>query len=63
MRLPKTACIDSVVSLALVQLLRLSLFFQRAFQDVSPEEQRQMEEVLKRIGRRAEELGEQERHR
>jgi MarR family transcriptional regulator, 2-MHQ and catechol-resistance regulon repressor len=30
----------------------------RAFQDVSPEEQRQMEEVLKRIGRRAEELGE-----
>ena len=36
---------------------------QRAFQDVSPEEQHQMEEVLKRIGRRAEELGEQERHR
>jgi MarR family transcriptional regulator, 2-MHQ and catechol-resistance regulon repressor len=35
----------------------------RAFQDVSPEEQRQMEEVLKRIGRRAEELGEQKRHR
>ena len=35
----------------------------RAFQDVSPEEQRQMEEVLKRIGRRAEELGEQEGHR
>src|SRR5258708_38317711 len=35
----------------------------RAFQDVSPEEQRQMEEVLKRIGRRAEELGEQERQR
>jgi MarR family transcriptional regulator, 2-MHQ and catechol-resistance regulon repressor len=32
----------------------------RAFQDVSHEEQRQMEEVLKRIGRRAEELGEQE---
>jgi MarR family 2-MHQ and catechol resistance regulon transcriptional repressor len=32
------------------------------FQDVSPEEQRQMEEVLKRIGRRAEELGEQEGH-
>jgi MarR family 2-MHQ and catechol resistance regulon transcriptional repressor len=30
----------------------------RAFQDVSPEEQRQMEKVLKRIGRRAEELGE-----
>jgi MarR family 2-MHQ and catechol resistance regulon transcriptional repressor len=35
----------------------------RAFQDVSPEERRQMEEVLKRIGRRAEELGEQEGHR
>jgi MarR family 2-MHQ and catechol resistance regulon transcriptional repressor len=35
----------------------------RAFQDVSPEEQRQMEEVLKKIGRRAEELGEQESHR
>jgi MarR family transcriptional regulator, 2-MHQ and catechol-resistance regulon repressor len=35
----------------------------RAFQDVSPDEQRQMEEVLKRIGRRAEELGEQEGHR
>jgi MarR family 2-MHQ and catechol resistance regulon transcriptional repressor len=35
----------------------------RAFQDVSPEEQRQMEEVLKRIGRRAEELGEQDGHR
>jgi MarR family 2-MHQ and catechol resistance regulon transcriptional repressor len=34
-----------------------------AFQDVSPDEQRQMEEVLKRIGRRAEELGEQEGHR
>jgi len=34
-----------------------------AFQDVSPEEQRQMEEVLKRIGRRAEELGEQEGRR
>jgi MarR family transcriptional regulator, 2-MHQ and catechol-resistance regulon repressor len=34
----------------------------RAFQDVSPHEQRQMEEVLKRIGRRAEELGEQEGH-
>jgi MarR family transcriptional regulator, 2-MHQ and catechol-resistance regulon repressor len=28
----------------------------RAFQDVSPEEQRQMEKVLKKIGRRAEEL-------
>jgi MarR family 2-MHQ and catechol resistance regulon transcriptional repressor len=35
----------------------------RAFQDVSPEEQRQMEEVLKRIGRRAEELAEQEDRR
>ena len=35
----------------------------RAFQDVSPEEQRQFEEVLKRIGRRAEELAEQEGHR
>ena len=32
----------------------------RAFQDVLPDEQRQMEEVLKKIGRRAEELGEQE---
>ena len=32
----------------------------RAFQDVSPEEQRQMEEMLKRIGKRAEELTEQE---
>ena len=35
----------------------------RAFQDVSPGEQRQMEEVLKRIGRRAEQLGEQDDHR
>jgi MarR family transcriptional regulator, 2-MHQ and catechol-resistance regulon repressor len=35
----------------------------RAFQDVSLQEQRQMEEVLKKIGRRAEELGEQEGHR
>jgi MarR family 2-MHQ and catechol resistance regulon transcriptional repressor len=35
----------------------------RAFQDVSTEEQRQMEEVLKRIGRRAEELGEQDGRR
>jgi MarR family transcriptional regulator, 2-MHQ and catechol-resistance regulon repressor len=34
----------------------------RAFQDVSPKEQRQMEEVLKRIGRRAEDLSEQEGH-
>src|SRR6266436_2466842 len=35
----------------------------RAFQDVSPEEQRQMEGVLERIARRAEELGQQEGHR
>ena len=37
----------------------------RAFQDVSPEEQRQVEEVLERIARRADELAEQEgqRHR
>ena len=35
----------------------------RAFQDVSLPEQRQMEEVLKKIGRRAEELGEREGHR
>jgi MarR family transcriptional regulator, 2-MHQ and catechol-resistance regulon repressor len=35
----------------------------RAFQDVSPEEQRQIEEVLKRVGKRAEELAEQESHR
>jgi MarR family transcriptional regulator, 2-MHQ and catechol-resistance regulon repressor len=35
----------------------------RAFQDVSPAEQRQMEAVLKKIGRRAEKLGEQEGHR
>jgi MarR family 2-MHQ and catechol resistance regulon transcriptional repressor len=34
-----------------------------AFQDISPEEQRQMEEVLKRIGRRAEELSQEEGHR
>lgn len=33
-----------------------------AFQGVSLEEQRQLEEVLKRVGRRAEELGEQEGH-
>ena len=32
----------------------------RAFQDVSPDEQRQMEEVLKRIGRRAKEVDEQQ---
>src|ERR1700739_2746394 len=35
----------------------------RAFQVVSPEELRQMEEVLERIGRRAEKLGKQEGHR
>jgi MarR family transcriptional regulator, 2-MHQ and catechol-resistance regulon repressor len=40
-----------------------AVLIKRAFQDVSPEEQRQMEEVLKRIGRRAEELGEQEGQR
>lgn len=34
----------------------------RAFQDVSPDEQRQMEKVLKKIGRRAEKLGKQEGH-
>ena len=32
----------------------------RAFQDVSPKEQRQLEEVLKRIGRRAEKLGKED---
>jgi MarR family 2-MHQ and catechol resistance regulon transcriptional repressor len=31
----------------------------RAFQDVSPKERRRLEEVLKRIGRRAEKLGEE----
>jgi MarR family 2-MHQ and catechol resistance regulon transcriptional repressor len=35
----------------------------RAFQDVSPEEQHQMEEVLEKIATRAEELGEEEGHR
>jgi MarR family 2-MHQ and catechol resistance regulon transcriptional repressor len=34
-----------------------------AFQDVSPKEQRRVAEVLKKIGRRAEELGEQEGRR
>ena len=34
----------------------------RAFQDVSPKERRQLEEALKRIGRRAEKLGEEEGH-
>src|SRR6201981_1137029 len=38
---------------------RHAALIKRAFQDVSPEEQRQMEEVLKRIGKRAEELREQ----
>src|SRR6201989_3086580 len=35
----------------------------RAFQYVSPEEQRQMEEVLEKIARRAEQLAEQEGYR
>ncbi|HXN99095.1 MAG TPA: MarR family transcriptional regulator [Candidatus Acidoferrales bacterium] len=35
----------------------------RAFQDVSPAEQHRLEQVLKRIGRRAEKLAEQEAHR
>jgi MarR family 2-MHQ and catechol resistance regulon transcriptional repressor len=35
----------------------------RAFQEISPDERRQLEELLKRIGRRAQELAEQERHR
>ena len=35
----------------------------RTFQDVSPKEQRQMEEILKKIGRRAEKLGERESNR
>jgi MarR family 2-MHQ and catechol resistance regulon transcriptional repressor len=35
----------------------------RVFQGVSPEEHRQMEKVLKRIGRRAEELSKHEAHR
>ena len=35
----------------------------RAFQDVSPQEQRRMEEVLKKIGRRAEELDDREGRR
>ena len=32
----------------------------RAFQDVSPKERRRLEEVLKRIGRRAEKLGKED---
>src|SRR5580693_8685494 len=35
----------------------------RAFEHVSPTEHRQVEEVLKKIGRHAEELGEREGHR
>jgi MarR family 2-MHQ and catechol resistance regulon transcriptional repressor len=35
----------------------------RAFQDVAPKERRQLEEVLKRIGSRAEKLSEQAGHR
>jgi MarR family 2-MHQ and catechol resistance regulon transcriptional repressor len=35
----------------------------RAFHDVSPDEQHQIEEVLKKIGRRAEKLGEHGGHR
>jgi hypothetical protein len=35
----------------------------RAFQGISPDEQRQMEEVLKKIGRRAEQLDERAGHR
>src|ERR1700731_3804266 len=35
----------------------------RAFQEVSPEERCQLEEVLKKIGRRAEDLAEQDGHR
>jgi MarR family 2-MHQ and catechol resistance regulon transcriptional repressor len=42
--------------------LQHAALIKRSFQDVSPDEQRQMEEVLKRIGSRAEELGEQEGH-
>ena len=34
----------------------------RVFQDVSPEEQRKLEEVLERIAKRAEELSEEEGH-
>jgi len=35
----------------------------RAFQDLSPKEQRRLEEVLKKIGRRAEKVAEQKGHR
>jgi MarR family 2-MHQ and catechol resistance regulon transcriptional repressor len=40
-----------------------SALIKRAFQDISPEEQRQTEEVLERIARGAEQLAEQEDHR
>jgi len=43
--------------------LQHAALIKRAFQDVSPKEQRQMEEILKKIGRRAEKLGQQEGHR
>ena len=36
---------------------------ERAFQDVSPKEQRRLEEVLKKIGRRAEKVAEREGQR
>jgi hypothetical protein len=55
------------VSLKGVRDLLLPLFRQqtdlvkRAFQDVSPEEQRQFEDILKRIGKRAEALAREER--
>jgi MarR family 2-MHQ and catechol resistance regulon transcriptional repressor len=35
----------------------------RAFQEISRDERRQLQELLKRIGRRAEELADQESHR
>jgi DNA-binding MarR family transcriptional regulator len=37
-----------------------AVHMKRAFQDVSPRERRQLEEVLERIARRAEALAEQE---
>ena len=42
---------------------RHAALMKRAFQDVSPAERRQLEELLKRIARRAEALAEQEGHR
>jgi len=42
---------------------RNSALIKQAFQDLSPEERRQMEEMLERIARRAEELGEQQGRR